>query len=140
MARIIKTDTPAKERNECMRSCAEVLRLLSQKPAFDDEGKDMCAFLVFNLRRIFRTIDTSAQKWDERSYWKKAERLRHDWRWSRLAADKLESLIVKERWSDIPDVLIDLVPHFSGISVSTITRNPDWWCGAHRALVRAVRN
>jgi len=136
MARLINTDTPAKARHEHMRSCAEVLRMLAQKPAFDEEAKDMCAFLVFNLRDTYRIIYQIAQALDERNYWKKSERLRHDWRWARVGADDLESLILKDRWREVPEFLITLVPHFSSISVSAITRDADWWCGALRALQR----
>ncbi len=134
MARLIKTETPAKKRHEQMRSSAEVLRMLAQKAAFDDEAKDMCAFLVFTLRGIYKTIDESAQAWDERNYWKKAEKLRHDWRWSRIAADELEKMIIASNWSAVPEYLISLVPHFSSISVTTVTRDSDWWCGALKAL------
>lgn len=121
-----------------MRSCAEVLRLLAQRERFDEEAQDMAAFLVFNLREIYKTIDESANAWDERNYWKKAEGLREKWRWSRIHADQLEKFILKNRWSEIPGVLIELVPHFSGITVTTITRDSDWWCGALRALKKAA--
>ncbi len=140
MARLIKTDTPAKKRHECMRSSAEALRLLAQKSSFDDEAKDMCAFLVFNLRGVYRTIDESAQAWDERNYWKKAEKLRHDWRWSRIAADELERFILSDRWSEVPDFLLSLLPHFNSISVTAVTRDSDWWCGALRALKKETQN
>ena len=100
----------------------------------------MSAFLVFNLRDIYRIIDESAQVWDERNYWKKSEKLRHDWRWSRLAADQIAKTIIQNRWSELPEFLISLVPHFSSISVSTITRDSDWWCGAHRALQKEQRS
>ncbi len=137
MARLIQTgDTPAKRRHAHMRSCAEVLRLLAQRPAFDDEAKDMAAFLVFNLRDIYQIIDESAQAWDERGYWRKAEKLRDDWRWTHLAAKDLDTLIRKQRWQDVPVKLIELVPHFQSVTVTTITRDADWWCGAHRALLR----
>ncbi len=118
-----------------MRSCAEVLRLLAQHSAFDDEAQDMTAFVVFSLRNIYRSIDDSAQVWDDRSYWKKAERLRHKWLWSVKAADRLEALIRADRWDDVPQVLIALVPHFAGITVRTITRDAGLWCGARRALL-----
>lgn len=110
--------------------------MLAQKPAIDEEAKDMCAFLVFNLRDIYRIIDQSAQAWDERNYWKKSEKLRHDWRWARMGADELEALVLNDRWREIPEFLIRLVPYFSSISVSAITRDADWWCGALRALQR----
>lgn len=142
MGRIVSTgDTPAKRRHAHLRSCAEVLRLLAQRPAFDDEGfddegKDMAAFLVFNLRGIYATIDESAQTWEDRGYWKKAEGLRDTWRWSRQGADRLEALLRAERWAEVAPLLIELVPHFGGVTVTTLTRDADWWCGAYRALLR----
>lgn len=140
MSRIIRTgSTPAKRRHACMRSCAEVLRLLAQRPRIDDEARDMLAFLVFNLRDIYQIIDESAHAWDERNYWKKAEGLREKWRWTRTAADRLEALILAERWNDVPEMLLSLVPHFQGVTVTSITRDADWWCGAHRALVRQAK-
>ena len=123
-----------------MRSCAEVLRLLAQRSTFDDEAQDMTAFLVFNLRGIYLTIDNSAQVWDDRNYWRKAERLRHQWRWSAKAADQLEALVRAERWDEVPPMLIALIPHFSSITVASITRDADWWCGAKRALLNGERS
>lgn len=139
MARIISTgETPAKKRHAHMRSCAEVLRILAQQPGFDAESMDMVAFLVFNLRGIWDTIDESAHVWDERSYWKKAEDLRQKWRWSRTAATELESLIQNDRWVEVPTLLVTLIPHFSGVTITSITRDSDWWCGALKALKRGT--
>ncbi len=136
MARIISTgDTAAKRRRAHIRSCAEVIRLLATRSGFDDESKDMSAFLVFNLRGIYKSIDESAHAWDDRNYWKKSEALRHKWRWSRLAADRLEELVVAGKWQLIPTLLIDLIPHFSDVNIQTITRGPDWWVGARTALM-----
>ena len=137
MARLIKTgETPAKKRHAHMRSCAEVLRLLAQRGAFDEEARDMTAFLVFNLRGIYQTIDESAHAWDERNYWKKAEGLRQTWRWTHTAADRLETLIRADQWDAVPPVLIELIPRFNSITITVITRDADWWCGALRALLR----
>ena len=137
MSRIIHTgSTPAKRRHAHRRSCAEVLRLLAQRATFDAEAQDMAAFLVHNLRGIYRTIDESAQAWDERGYWRKAERLRADWLWSRTVADELDALIRAEQWEALPARLIALVPRFDDVTVKSITRNADWWCGALRALLR----
>lgn len=137
MARIISTgETPAKKRHAHLRSCAEVLRLLAQRPHFDSEAKDMAAFFVYNLRGIYQTIDESAHTWDERNYWKKAEALREKWRWSRTSADELEALICADRWEEVPPLLLSLVPYFNDVTVTAITRDADWWCGALKALKR----
>jgi glycogen synthase len=140
MSRIVNTgQTPAKRRHAHRRSCAEVLRLLAEKRLtdhFDAEAKDMVAFLVFNLRGIYQTIDESAHAWDEKNYWKKAEALRERWRWSRTAARKLEALVLDDDWDAIPIQLIGLTERFQDVTVRSITRNADWWCGALRTLKR----
>ena len=137
MARIIHTgETPAKKRNAAMRSCAEVLRLLAQRDGFDDEAKDMTAFLIFNLREIYKVIDESAQAWDEKNYWKKAEGLREKWRWTRIISDKLTRLAVAGKWQRVPEVMFELIPHFQGITIVKLTRDSDWWIGAYGALLK----
>lgn len=135
MARIVHTgDTPAKRRRAHIRSCAEVIRLLAERQGFDEEAKDMAAFLVFSLRGIYDTIDESARAWDDRNYWKKSEALRHKWSWSRLSATELEQLVIAGKWALVPPLLIGLIPRFSDVTISSITRGPDWWVGALRAL------
>lgn len=94
----------------------------------------MVAFLVFSLRSIYETIEESAQSWDDKNYWKKAENLREKWRWSRTASDKLKKMVIKDKWDEIPIFLINLVPHFSQITIVSITRDSDWWVGALSAL------
>lgn len=135
MGRIVQTgDTPAKQRRSYIRSCAEVLGLLAVRPGFGPEERDMAAFLVFCLRGIYDTIDKSAEAWDDRNYWKKAEGLRDKWSWSRRAADALEDAIIENRWHEVPDQLIALIPHFQSVSVKTRKRDSDWWVGALEAL------
>ena len=136
MARIIHTgNTPAKERSAHMRTCAELLRLLAGKDSFDEEAKDMVALFVFSLRGVYATIERSADVWDERNYWKRAETLRNDWLWSKKAADTLETLIHQEEWQKIPETMMELFPRFQKVNVLTITRNADHWCGALKALL-----
>lgn len=145
MARIIHAgDTPAKRRRAHTRSCAEALRLLAQRPslaagAFDAEAKDLTAFLAYHLRGIGETIEGSAQSWDDRNYWKKAEQLRADYRWAPQTADRLEALAVADRWAEVVPVLLELIPRFADVNVGTMTRDADQWVGAHRALVRRAQ-
>ena len=144
MSRIIHAgDTPAKLRRAHVRSCAEALRRLATRPGlaagvYDTEALDLAAFLAFHLRGIGETIETSAQAWDDRNYWRKSEKLRADYRWAPQAADALEADLLAERWEAVTDTLLALVPHFAEIKVGRETRDADAWVGAHRALVRRV--
>ncbi|MDE2997108.1 MAG: hypothetical protein OXT73_10300 [Bacteroidota bacterium] len=137
MGRIVRTgDTPAKRRNMHRRSCAEVIRLLAERHRVDDEWADMVSFLVFSLRGISETIEQSALAWDDRNYWKKAEALRHKYRWTGTKAEEIAAMVVREEWHLISDELIALIPHFQDVTITSITRGPDWWVGARKALVR----
>lgn len=142
MSRIINVgDTSAKRRNAHLRSCAEVLRLLAQHPSlasghFDDEAKDMMAFLVFSLHGIEETIETSAQAWDDRNYWRKSEKLRDDWRWTHKTANQLEALMLNGRWMELPPLLIEIVPRFHAVTITKMMRDSDWWVGAYRVMIK----
>lgn len=122
-----------------IRSCAEVLRLMAQRPEFDDESRDMAAFMAHSLRGIFKTIDESAAAWDEKNYWKKAEALRHKWRWTLAAADEIEAFLRGAAWYELSHYLVTLIPHFSDVKISAITRDADWWCGAYRSLMKGAK-
>ena len=140
MGRIIHAgDTPAKRRRQAERSCAEALRTLAQKPAlasgvWDPEAKDLAAFLAFQLRDIHATLDDSAQAWENRGYWKKAEKLRADYRWTRFTAEDLEAALLASDWPAATDQLVSLIPRFAHVNVGKQLRDADWWVGAFRAL------
>ena len=142
MGRITNTgDTPAKRRRAHVRSCAEALRALARHPGMttgrlDAEALDLAAFLAFHLRGIGATIEESAQAWDDRDYWRKAEALRHKYRWAGQAADEAEALLLGGQWAALPALLVSLVPHFQDVTIAQHTRDADWWCGAYRALQR----
>jgi hypothetical protein len=73
MGRVVNTNNPGKIRSQLMRTSAELLRHLSQKTEVDDEVRDMVAQLVFCLRGIEEGIESSAEAWERRDYWLKAE-------------------------------------------------------------------
>lgn len=136
MSRVINTDSTGKKRSQLMRTAAETLRRLSQKAAVDDDAKDMVALLVFCLRDIEAGIEQSAQVWEKRDYWMKAEEFRERWRWAGVMAAELQELVFAERWADLPSLMIRLLPYFSDIKVNKFTRRDGSWRGSYDALMR----
>ncbi len=134
MSRVVNPNSTGKERNQLMRTAAELLRRLSQKSAVDDEAKDMVAMLVFCLRGIEEGIEKSAEVWEKRDYWIKAERLRQKWSWAGNAAATLEQIVQQEKWEQLPQAMAALLPHFSEIKILRFTRDPSTWQGAYRRL------
>ncbi|MFW5691130.1 MAG: hypothetical protein ACOCXZ_01405 [Chloroflexota bacterium] len=139
MGRVINTDNPGKKRNYLMRTCAELLRHLSQKRDIDAEGKNMLALLVFCLRDIADGIDESTVAWEKRDYWVKAEEFRERWRWTHELSAELERVILAEQWDDVPPVMLKLLPYFSDIKVQKFTRSKNLWQNAYNRLLEDRR-
>jgi hypothetical protein len=135
MSRIIATDAPGKARSQHRRTIAEALRRLSQKPHLDDEVKDLAALIVFCLHRIADTVDQATEAWEKRDYYMKAERFREEWRWLEPMADELSAVVYEGRWSQLPDALVRLMPHFADVKIKQMTRKPSLWQGAYRKFM-----
>lgn len=136
MGRVINTDSTGKNRNQQMRTGAELLRRLSQKSDIDDEVKDMVAALIYTLREVADGIDSSAAAWEKRDYWMKADELRMRWDWTAGIADQLAALVYEDRWGDLPQMMVKLFPRFNDIKVTKMTRKEDAWMGAYARLMR----
>ena len=135
MSRIIATEGPGKIRSQHRRTIAEALRRLSMKQQLDDEVRDLASLIVLCLHRIADTIEQTTEAWEKRDYYLKADRFREEWRWVEPMADQLSAVIYEERWSQLPDVLVQLMPHFADVTIKKMTRKPSLWKGAYRKLL-----
>lgn len=134
MGRVINTEGPGKTRNQHMRTIAEILRHLSTKPEIDPEAKDMVAHLVYCLRGVYETIEHSAQVWEDRDYWVKAEEFRQAWRWVFKLSGEVEYLVRNDEWNNLPAIMATLFQHVGDIKVAKLTRSSDTWAGAYEKL------
>ena len=136
MSRVINPDSAGKQRNQLMRTAAEILRRLSQKTDIDADVKDMLAMLVYCFREIDEGIDQSAQAWEKRDYWVKAEELRQRWGWPGDMADQIQAMIYQEEWNRLPPIIVKLLPRFADVKITKLTRNESLWQGAYERLLR----
>ncbi|NDJ61882.1 MAG: hypothetical protein GYB67_12200 [Chloroflexi bacterium] len=136
MGRVINTESTAKQRNQLMRTIAEVLRRLSQKTDIDAEVKDMVSLLVFCLHEIDAGIDGSAEAWEKRDYWLKADELRQRWSWTSRMADEIQNMVFEDQWQQMPQIIAQLLPYVSDIKINKLTRKEDVWQGSYVRLMR----
>ncbi len=135
MSRVININNPTKVRNFARRTIVEILYQLPRKQKFDEEAKDMAATIVYCLREIEATVETSAAAWEKRDYWMKAERFLRDWDWTKEAAANLEDVIREQAWDLLPGLLAELMPYFEDTQVKSFMRKPDAWQGAYQRLM-----
>lgn len=133
---VINTDSTGKQRNQIMRTVAEILRRLSQKQVVDDEVRNMTAMLVYLFREIEAGIDQSATAWEKRDYWVKSEELRQRWMWVGDMADQLRSMIYNEQWTLLPPIMLKLLPKVADIKITKMTRSESMWDGVYDKLMR----
>jgi len=138
MSRVINTDSFGKQRNQLMRTSAELLRRMSQKAGIDEEARDMAAALVFCFKQIEDGIEEAMVAWEKRNYWNKVEQFRSQWTWVGLASARLEQLIRDEAWDQIPQFLFGLLSHFSDITITKFTRSAEAWQGAYARLLKGT--
>ena len=135
MSRLIQIENQTTIRNRNRRSIAEMLRLLMQKPSFDDEAKDMAAAIVLLLREIYEGVEQAAVAWEKRDYWLKAERFMRKWRWTLEMAADMDDVIRHEAWDLLPELWGDLVTKFDDLKIKTMTRDATLWRGAYQRLL-----
>ncbi len=136
MSRVINVDSTGKRRNQVRRTIAELLRRLSQKPQLDEDARDMLAMLVFCLCEIDDGIEQSAQVWENRNYWVKAEELRQRWRWARRHAEQLREILVSDEPGELSPLIAALLPHFSDVRINRYVRKPGLWRDCYRRLLQ----
>ena len=136
MSRVINTNSPTKIRNQNQRTIAEILRHIFSKTEMDEDAKDMASQIVFCLRAINETVETTMTAWEKRDYWMKAERFMREWEWSQEAEYNIDDVIRHEAWDLLPALLAKLSGQFSAIQVKKMTRDPLTWKGAHKYLLR----
>jgi hypothetical protein len=136
MGRVINTDSTGKQRNQTMRTVAEILRRLSQKQVVDDEVRNMTAMLVFCFREIEAGIEQSATAWEKRDYWVKSEELRQRWMWVGDMADQLRNMVYSDNWTLLPPIMLKLLPRVADIKITKMTRDVSLWDGVYDKLMK----
>ena len=135
MGRVINTNSPTKQRNSQRRLIAEMLHRMGQKGAIDAETKDMLAMMVYTLRDLYSTAEIAAVAWEKKGYWLKSERFLRDWEWTKPLAANIEDVVREEAWELLPQLLMDVMPHFADVQVKSMTHPPETWQAAHGRLL-----
>lgn len=139
MSPLVQINGPGTKRNQARRTIAEILRQLMLKRQLDDEARDMASQIVFSLRQIAETIDTSCEAWEKRNYFVKADRFRIEWEWVQPAAEGLRQVIIGGSWERLPRELANLVPRFADIRVTKMTRSAQDWESSYQLLMKEAK-
>lgn len=134
MSRLIQTNGAGKERESFARAIVLALRQLAQKSSTDKEAYDLVAFMILSLEGIARTVQRSADAWEKRGYWVKADRFRMDWIWAEVLGRELRLALENDDWAKISQVSIQIGEKLSRVKIPKRFEIGQPWKNAARKL------
>jgi hypothetical protein len=130
LSRVFSTQSIGTQRTRLSKSIVLSIREILKKQAFDQEIKELVAYIIIALLAIDETVEASIGPWEKRGYWVKADRFRLDWDWTVKLANKLKTELNNNNWDEIIPILIEVGLKFNKIQVSDRHRMGKPWLGA----------
>jgi len=134
LGRVISTENLATERNRLLKAMALALREMAKKSSYDEESRDLAAFLVLALDNVAESIERSVLAWEKRGYWVKADRFRMEWAWAESLRTKMRAAVNTEKPEEIAMAASTLSDKLKGVKVSERHRLGSPWHGAWAQL------
>lgn len=133
----IKTiESGATMRTRLSKSIVLALRTLMGQGEPTELSLDLVAFIVLALEKIAESVNQSAQAWEKRDYWLKADQFRMEWAWAERICEVLCPAVLARDWTKIIPELTKLAQPLGKIKVSASHRLGEPWIGAWQTLVQ----
>ena len=132
MSRVLNPDNVGSERTRLTKTIVVAIRELMKQTEPNDTSRDLIAYLLLSLERIYETVDISVAAWEKRGYWVKAEHFRMDWDWTRILAERLRPAV--EDYGEIIPIAVKIAQALSQIKVSENHRYGTPWTGFWQIL------
>jgi hypothetical protein len=139
MGRVINTENIATDRTRLMKAMSVALRQLAGQPGFNNEARDLAAFLVLALEGVAAGVERSVQPWEKRGYWLKADRFRMDWAWVEPAARNLRAALEADDVGGIAATIATLADKLKDVQVPAKHRLGTPWVGAWEKLTQKAK-
>lgn len=130
MSRVIRTESAASQRKRLMQGLALALRRGLDGDVGGDEQKDLFAFMMLTLDQIQTSVDRTAQAWEKRGYWLKADRFRLDWEWSLSCFQVLERSLNDQDWEHARESVPNMMQAAMHVKVPKRLKHARPWIGA----------
>lgn len=131
MGRVIRTESPSRQRTQLMQASALALRTLAGlAPSELTTARDLLAFLALALAELHESVEATAAAWEKRDYWLKADRFRGEWRWAPLIGARLDQALRADDLAAAQSAAADLASALSGVALPARMAASRPWQGA----------
>jgi len=101
LGRVIHTTNPTRQRNQTLKKMASAIQDYSTSGKTDQDTPALSAFLLSGLQEIRDSIDRSADAWEKRNYWIKADAFRRQWSWIEKYLAGMKESLQSGSWTDL---------------------------------------
>jgi hypothetical protein len=108
LGRIIHTTNPTRQRNTALKKMASAIRKFSASDQNDRQTTELAAELVISLQEIRDSVDHTAEAWEKRDYWLKADAFRRQWSWIDPYLSDLKNTLPPGNSADLRRRIADL--------------------------------
>ena len=134
MGRIIKFESAGKERDKLVKEIVISIRELMKQSRFNENSRDLAAFIALSLESISETIEVSVVAWEKRGYWVKADRFRLEWTWAGKLGTEMRQAVLSENWKRIGQTALEVARKLYNIKVSVRHHLGTPWVGAWQRM------
>ncbi|MGA9531981.1 MAG: hypothetical protein WBR18_04630 [Anaerolineales bacterium] len=111
---------------------ASVLRYAADNTPDEPEQQDLLAYVGLALKEIVESVGQSAEAWEKRGYWVKADRFREEWRWAEDVLGAASRALEVGHDGEVIDVFTSLLNPLQGVAPYKRPQDQPSWQGAWR--------
>jgi hypothetical protein len=130
LSRVIRIESASRTRERILQGIGAALRYGASAEATADNQRDILAFLSLSLDELCRSVDETAQAWEKRGYWLKADRFRLDWRWAERVGGSMRAALELPDLDQARQCGIELASHLRNVRVPASWAQLRPWAGA----------
>jgi hypothetical protein len=127
MSRVVRIETAHRSRQRILQGIALALRRAASGASEPAEQRDLLAFLDLSLGELRRSVEETAAAWERRGYWLKADRFRHDWKWTERIGMSMSSALGAGDFDRAMGSGIELATHLQNVRLpAALSRSRPW--------------
>lgn len=130
MSRVIKVERNITERKRLEQAIVLASKELLDRDEKDDAMRDLAAFVSYALKTLYANINQSAEAWEKRGYWLKADRFRMEWEWSKHFGDALADALSNDAWELMRSISTQILDKMKDVKLPQRNTLGKPWIGA----------
>jgi hypothetical protein len=118
LGRIIHTTNPTRLRILAMKKMTSAIREFLRSPKNEAELSGLGGTLTASLQEIYESVDRTAEAWEKRDYWLKADAFRRQWSWAEKFLTLMKKSASAESPADLQKQIIELGEKLGSLKIS----------------------